>query len=511
MSLALGIPATADLNLILGESAQVSYTQGSGVNVRDSIGFGGSVITTLNEGVAVTVLDGPVMADDGSNWYYVAAAGTEGWIISDYLALPPGSYATIVNTGGDGVNVRASASTGGGIVTTLHEGTTVQIVEGPVTGDDGASWMLINFEGVEGWVHTNFVADAASSGGSETVAESARTTSVSWTGYVAGTEGYGLRVRTASSVDSETLAVIPEGAAVNILAGDIYGPEGSAWYNVEFEGIVGYSMASYFSDSEAVAEAPAAEQPAAEAPVVQPVVSTPVADGSLAPGVRAEVSGTGGGGINMRYEAGYSAGVITVVREGSVVAVLDGPIYDSSSSSWYQVEFNSMTGWVHGGYLVYTDAEPTDGAAVGVADVAEEPEEEEEAEEAAPVSNNAGDAIVNEGLRYVGLPYVWGGTTTAGFDCSGFTWYVLNNVLDTNISRSLEVQAVSGSYVDRGNLQPGDLVFFQNTYQWGLSHVGIYIGDNQFVHAGSERTGVLISGMDESYWGERYYTARRIQ
>ncbi|CAN5789224.1 C40 family peptidase [soil metagenome] len=508
MSLALGIPATADLNLILGESAQVSYTQGSGVNVRDSIGFGGSVIATLNEGVAVTVLDGPVMADDGSYWYYVAAAGTEGWIISDYLALPPGSYATVVNTGGDGVNVRASASTGGGIITTLHEGTTVQIVDGPVTGDDGASWMLINFEGVEGWVHTNFVADAGSSGGSEAVVESARTTSASWTGYVVGTDGYGLRIRTAASLDSETLAVIPQGAAVNILASDIYGSDGSAWYNVEFEGIVGYSIASYFSDSEAVAEAPVAEQPAAEVPVAEPVVSTPVADGSLTPGVRAEVSGTGGGGINMRYESGYSAGVITVIRDGSVVAVLDGPIYDSSGSPWYQVEFNSMTGWVHGGYLVYTDAEPTGGAAVGAVDVVEEPEKEE----VAPVvTNSVGDAIVAEGLRYVGLPYVWGGTTPAGFDCSGYTSYVLNNILDTSVSRSLEVQAVSGTYVDRGSLQPGDLVFFQNTYKWGLSHSGIYIGNNQFVHAGSERTGVLISGMDESYWGERYYTARRIR
>lgn len=512
MSLALGIPAAADLNLILGESAQVSYTQGSGVNVRDSIGFGGSVITTLNEGVAVTVLDGPVAAEDGSNWYYVDAAGTEGWIISDYLALPPGSYAQIVNTGGDGVNVRSSASAGGGIVTTLHEGTTVQIVDGPIAGDDGASWMLINFEGVEGWVHTNYVADASTVGSSEGATdESTRVTSVSWTGYVTGTEGSGLRIRTASSLDSETLAVIPEGAAVNILAGDIYGDDGSAWYNVEFEGIVGYSMASYFTDSETAVEAPVAETPA-----VEEVVAEPTDNGSLSPGVRAQVTGTGGGGINMRYEAGYSAGVVTVISEGAVVAVLDGPIWDSSSSPWYQVEYNSMTGWVHGGYLVYTDAEPGDGSAVGSVEVADTPAEEvteevvEEVEEAAPAANSVGDAIVNEALRYVGLPYVWGGTTPAGFDCSGFTYYVLNNILETEVSRSLEVQAVSGEYVDRNDLQPGDQVFFQNTYKWGLSHNGIYIGGNQFVHAASERTGVVISSMDESYWAERYYTARRI-
>jgi probable enterotoxin B len=241
MSLALVIPATADLNLILGESAQVSYTQGAGVNMRDSIGYNGSVITTLNEGVAVTVLDGPVMSEDGSYWYYVAAAGTQGWIISDYLALPPGSYAKIVNAGGDGVNVRSSASVNSGVITTIREGFTVQIIEGPVWGDDGASWMYINFEGIYGYVHTNFVADASTAAGP--AVETVRTTSVSWTAYVTGTDGSGLRIRTAASLDSDTLAVMPEGAAVNILAGDIYSADGSAWYSVEFEGIVGYSMA----------------------------------------------------------------------------------------------------------------------------------------------------------------------------------------------------------------------------------------------------------------------------
>lgn len=494
MSLALGIPATAELNLILGESAQVSYTQGTGVNVRDAIGYNSSVITALNEGVAVTVLDGPVMAEDGSYWYYVSTDGIEGWIISDYLALPPGSYAQIVNTGGEGVNVRAAASMNGGIVTTLHEGTTVEIIDGPVTGDDGASWIYIGFEGVEGWVYTDFVADASTAGGSAT--EEARVSNGSWTAYVVGTDGAGLRIRTASSLDSETVAVIPEGAAVNVLASDIYGPEGSPWYNVEFEGIVGYSMAAYFGES-----APAGGQTAE--PVVETVSTdeTASAEAGLWAGANAQVTGTGGGGINLRYEAGYNAGVITVVPESAVVAVLDGPIYDSSGSPWYLVEYDSMTGWAHGGYLVYTEAGPTAGAAVGVADVEDE---------APAVDASVGDAIVNEALRYVGLPYVWGGTTPAGFDCSGFTWYVLNNVLGTEVSRSLDVQAVSGVYVSDDNLAPGDLVFFQNTYQWGLSHVGIYIGDGQFVHAGSERTGVLISGLDDSYWSSRYYTARRI-
>jgi cell wall-associated NlpC family hydrolase/uncharacterized protein YgiM (DUF1202 family) len=497
MSLALGIPATADLNLILGESANVSYTQGAGVNLRDSIGFGGSVISTIDEGVAVTVLDGPVMASDGTYWYYVAVWGTEGWIISDYLALPPGSYSQIVNTGGDGVNLRDSASMNGGVITTLREGATVRIVDGPVWGDDGSSWTYVDFEGLHGWVHTNYVGDgsaASSSSGSEVV----RTTNESWTAYVAGTDGAGLRIRAAASVDGETLAVMPEGAAVNILATDIYDADGSSWYQVEFEGIVGYSMSWYLSESapawaESVEEAPAAV-------VVDNEVST---GGDVWPGANAMVTGTGGGGINMRYEGSFGSGVITVIGEGRVVYVIDGPYWDGAGNPWYQVEFESMTGWVHGGYLVYTDSAASEGAGVAETERAIEPEPE-------VVVNTVGDAIVAEALRYVGLPYVWGGTTPAGFDCSGFTWYVLNNMMDISLSRSLDVQAVSGIYVSQADLMPGDLVFFQNTYTWGLSHVGIYIGGGQFVHAGSERTGVLISELNDSYWGPRYYTARRV-
>lgn len=117
-------------------------------------------------------------------------------------------------------------------------------------------------------------------------------------------------------------------------------------------------------------------------------------------------------------------------------------------------------------------------------------------------------AVVETAKQYLGVPYLWGGSSPAGFDCSGFTKYVFaqHGVM---LNRTTDTQYQNGSYVSRSGLQPGDLVFFQNTYRPGISHVGIYIGNNQFIHSSSSK-GVVITSLDNTYWSIRYYGARRI-
>lgn len=122
----------------------------------------------------------------------------------------------------------------------------------------------------------------------------------------------------------------------------------------------------------------------------------------------------------------------------------------------------------------------------------------------------AGDVITGFALAYVGYPYVAAGNTPGGFDCSGFTQFVILNTLGIDIGHGLGGQPGAGWWVDYGAWLPGDLVFFQNTYQAGLSHVGIYIGDGLFVHAENEGTGVTISSMYSAYYGSRYWGAVRI-
>jgi cell wall-associated NlpC family hydrolase len=319
---------------------------------------------------------------------------------------------------------------------------------------------------------------------------------------------------------------MPDGASVLVVSTDVFDDAGADWALVEFDGASGYSVAQYLVGDAAVAsdttgdEAEVDATNTASTDIGEPVSAT------LAAGDLAQVVGTDGSGLNQRYEPGYAAGVVAVIPEGEVATVLDGPAWDADGNGWYQLEYAGSVGWGHGGYLVWAGggsdtaeivAQPIvgGGAEPGASQPAPvvEPVNDDSTDTtelpAAPISG-IGDAIVAEAMNYVGTPYVWGGTTPGGFDCSGFTYYVVNKVAGNGLSRDMTVQVTSGSYVDADNLVPGDLVFFQNTYAWGLSHVGIYAGGDQFVHAGSERTGVTVSNLWDDYWGQRYLTARRV-
>lgn len=125
------------------------------------------------------------------------------------------------------------------------------------------------------------------------------------------------------------------------------------------------------------------------------------------------------------------------------------------------------------------------------------------------IGNIAAD-IIATGKKYIGVPYVFGGTSPKGFDCSGFTSYVYKQH-GISIPRDTSGQAGTGVKLSKSDLKPGDLLIFSNTYKAGPSHAGIYIGNGQFVHASSTRSGgVIISDLNSSYYTNHFSYGRRV-
>lgn len=118
-----------------------------------------------------------------------------------------------------------------------------------------------------------------------------------------------------------------------------------------------------------------------------------------------------------------------------------------------------------------------------------------------------GEQVTDIAVKYIGVPYRWGGTSPSGFDCSGFLNYAFNQV-GVSLPRTAADIYTQGQPISKSDLQEGDLVFF-STYKAGASHAGIYLENGNFVHASSSQ-GVTISNLSNSYWTSTYIGSKRI-
>ena len=178
-----------------------------------------------------------------------------------------------------------------------------------------------------------------------------------------------------------------------------------------------------------------------------------------------------------------STKVGTLTRNQSVT------VTGSCSNGWYRIKFEGHTAYVSGKYL--SDEAGTSSSS-------------------GSISSGSGTAtdIANFAMSFVGYSYVWGGMSpSTGFDCSGLMYYVLTQY-GYSMKRVANDQMTQGTAVSRDNLQVGDLVFFG--YGSYANHVGMYIGNGNFVHASTPSTGVRVNSLNETYYNTRYIGARRI-
>lgn len=557
----LPISAGAEYGIPAGSGAVV--TTGAPLTVRATPGWDAPVSYEIADGSYVTVWDVAQTAPDGSLWYPVdggfvpvdavtSAASMDGGFMLYQEAAPAETWTEPAAQGwvdpATGLWVDAAAETW-----------TEPAAEGwidPATG----LWVDAGTEtwtepAAEGWIDpaTGLWVEAGAETWTEPVAEGwidpatglwVEPAAEAWTEPAAETyvepaaEGWvdpatGLWVDAAAEAWVEPVAEpyvepAPEGWV---------DPATGAWVQPTLEGWVDPATGLWIDARTGTAAAPAneawlAQEAIIEEPAegwVEPVVEVPVPEGTWTepapvemvadpnewvepapvstgstgdawsePVGTAYIAGSNGDGAACRVAAERGSDKIAVLAEGEAVEVRGEAI-----GEWQPVNCSGMGGYVNTSLISWEPVAVDDGggrrnrtSSVGNGGVVN--------------ASGNGQSMVSFAMQYVGYPYAYAGEGPYAFDCSGFTKFVAQNTLGMDITHDMFTQIGMGQSVGMNELVPGDLVFFANTFRPGLSHVGIYIGNGQFVHAENESTGVVVSDLNSDYYGSRWAGGTRL-
>ena len=311
------------------------------------------------------------------------------------------------------------------------------------------SWLKVKYNGVTGYVHGDYVTKG--------------TTDNSTTGttkYVSASVG--LNVRSGAGTSYSKLGKLEYKEKVTVLS------TSNGWSKINYNGKTGYVDSSYLKST---------------------------VPGSTNDNTNNETTGTTKyvnttSGLNVRSGAGTSYSKLGKLEYKEKVTVL------STSNGWSKINYNGKTGYVDSSYLQNTVPGSNGNNANN--------------------NNNTVSTKANEVIAYaktlLGKPYVWGAQGPYSFDCSGFTYYVFKNKAGIVLPRTSSAQSKYGTYVSKSNLKAGDLVFFDTNgaNDGNVSHVGMYIGNGQMIHASYGQKKIVIANFNDSYYQKAYVNARRV-
>lgn len=375
-----------------------------------------------------------------------------GALVGSVLAAP----ATVTAQGG--LRLRSSASTSAQAIATLASGSKAEVLEA-LNG-----WYRVEANGKTGYVSGQYISLAAPKApAASTPAVSAPPASeqVRTTGTVSASS---LNVRSGPGSSYGKLGTLSSGKQVEILETQ------GGWHRIDFNGKTGYVSGQYVTVAKT-------QQPAADPQSEVQPEAEPLPQPEAQPEQSAQDTKTYGmvstSSLNVRSGPGTSHGKVKTLAGGAQVEILE------KLDGWYRID----GGYVSADYILILDGSMT----------------------------ALQSQIVAYAHTFLGLPYVYGGNGPNSFDCSGLTKYIYKH-FGYNINRTATQQLKNGITVSKENLQPGDLVFF-NSEGTGVNratHVGIYIGNGEFLHASNKRLGVTITSLSDPYRLRTYTTARRI-
>lgn len=283
-----------------------------------------------------------------------------------------------------------------------------------------------------------------------------------------------VNLRAKPSTSSKILKQLEKGTKVSVVGSE------NDWYNVSYNDSTGWINGNYIL----------------------------IRDESISAGL---VTGTV---VNVRSKPSTSAEILTKLDKGTKVDIYE------KSGDWYRISIGEdRYGWIHKEYIsvrsdtvsrgltadVAVPVQTASNAEDKAAEVAEEGTEAAESEKA----EDKRQEIIEYAKTLLGVKYVYGGSTTKGFDCSGFVSYVFKH-FGITLERASRAMGSHGTAVKKADLKPGDLVFFDtNGGLNGINHVGIYIGNSKFIHASSSTVRkVTISSLNDDFYSKHYMRSR---